>query len=213
MESMNCQLILPWLSYIITYYSRIMQNNCSHEGHSRKMLDNSKYCFVGDPKLFLCNQKLGESSSLVFDTRGTSRVYNLGNPEVSVATGYWSMLKLYLYRDSSLIAVLTTSKKTGLGMFLQQHENKQTITMYDWSSPRPRLAHKWVSEAQHWTLVPWDIWLVDVGWFVLPSGKLTWLAGKSHFQLGNTSSKGPFSIARYFRLIYLEVTNTQTWTL
>ena len=36
------------------------------------------------------------------------------------------MLKLYLYRDSSLIAVLTTSKKTGLGMFLQQHENKQT---------------------------------------------------------------------------------------
>ena len=55
-------------------------------------------------------------------------------------------------------------------MFLQQHENKQTITMYDWSSPRPRLAHKWVSEAQHLTLVPWDTWLVDVGWFVLPSG-------------------------------------------
>jgi len=59
-------------------------------------------------------------------------------------------------------------------MFLQQHENKQTTTMYDWSSPRPRLAHKWVSEAQHLTLVPWDTWLVDVGWFVLPSGKLTW---------------------------------------
>ena len=30
-------------------------------------------------------------------------------------------------------------------------------------------------------------------WFQIPSSKLTWLAGKSPFSIGNTSSTGPFS--------------------
>ena len=37
---------------------------------------------------------------------------------------------------------------------------------------------------------------------VVPSGKRTWLAGKSHVHIGNTSSKGPFSIAM---LVYRRV--------
>ena len=36
----------------------------------------------------------------------------------------------------------------------------------------------------------------------IPSGKLTWLAGISPFLIGNTSSKGPFSIAM---LVYRSV--------